>query len=65
MSMIKVKDGTKIYYKDWGTGPAITFAHRRRAGPTPKFFFRYVRSEINPNLNDLFLLISQIVDRQQ
>ena len=27
MSIITTKDGTQIYYKDWGTGPAITFSH--------------------------------------
>jgi non-heme chloroperoxidase len=27
MSMITVKDGTQIYYKDWGTGPVVTFSH--------------------------------------
>ena len=27
MSTITTEDGTQIYYKDWGTGPAITFSH--------------------------------------
>jgi non-heme chloroperoxidase len=27
MTWITTKDGTEIYYKDWGTGPAITFSH--------------------------------------
>lgn len=27
MSYIKAKDGTDIYYKDWGEGPAVTFSH--------------------------------------
>ena len=26
MTTITTKDGAEIYYKDWGTGPVITFS---------------------------------------
>jgi non-heme chloroperoxidase len=27
MSTITTKDGVELYYKDWGTGPVVTFSH--------------------------------------
>src|SRR5437773_12314156 len=27
MATIKIRDGTEIYYNDWGSGPPIVFSH--------------------------------------
>ena len=27
MNAFTTKDGTSIFYKDWGTGPVVTFSH--------------------------------------
>jgi non-heme chloroperoxidase len=27
VNTITSKDGTQIYYKDWGSGPVVTFSH--------------------------------------
>ena len=27
MPLITKKDGSQIYYKEWGRGPAVTFSH--------------------------------------
>ena len=27
MSTINTDDGAEIYYKDWGSGPVVTFSH--------------------------------------
>src|SRR6476620_5447726 len=27
VNTITAKDGTQLYYKDWGTGPVVTFSH--------------------------------------
>ena len=27
VNTITAKDGTQLYYKDWGRGPVVTFSH--------------------------------------
>ena len=35
MNTFTTKDGTSIFYKDWGTGPVVTFSHGWPLVPTP------------------------------
>ena len=35
MGTITSKDGTEIYFKDWGTGPVVTFSHGWPLNSTP------------------------------
>ncbi len=34
MTTITTRDGTSLYYKDWGSGPAVVFSHGWRSAPT-------------------------------
>ena len=61
MPIINTKDGTEIYYKDWGRGPVVTFAHPTglgRAAQKPAWLLERTGFEL-PSPVDLALMHPQ------